>query len=161
MFTVRYVDTPVRRPRWRFNAATRVTPRLSLGIEYNAVEGEWSPTGNWIAHTESEKWPLVSFGTSSDRIGTPEGNQAYFVTFAKSVPGLKAAPYLSVNYSEFAKGFNFPFGVNLALTEKLDLLAMNDGRKSHLLLTLRQPDYNISLLYIWLKRPGISVSWGF
>lgn len=161
MFTVRYVDTPIRRPRWRFNAATRVTPRLSLGVEYNAVEGEWSPTGNWIACTETPNLPLVSFGTSSDRIGTPEGNQAYSVTFAKSIPGVKAAPYLSVNYSEFEKGFNFPFGVNFSLAEKWDLLAMNDGRKSHLLLTFRQPDYSISLLYIWLKRPGISVSWGF
>lgn len=155
------MDTPVRRPRWRINAATRVTPRLSLGVEYNAVEGEWSPTGNWIANTESERWPLVSFGTSSDRIGTPEGNQAYFVTFAKSLPNFPAAPYVSINYSEFENGFNFPFGVNFNLAPNWDFLAMNDGRNSHLLLTYRQPDFSISLLSIWLKRPGISISWGY
>src|SRR5262245_33011836 len=114
MLTARYVDTAIDRPRWRVNAAIRVTPRLSLGVEYNPVVGELLPTGNWIANMESEKWPMVSFGTSSDRIGTPEGNSAYFVTFAKSYGNV--APYLSVNYSEYESGFNFPFGANFQLS---------------------------------------------
>lgn len=159
MLTVRYVDTEIDRPRWRVNAAARVTPRLSLGLEWNPVVKEVSPTFNWIASLETEKHPMVSFGTSSDRIGTPEGNQAYFVTFAKGFG--KFAPYVSVNYSEFEQGFNFPFGVNIWLHPNWDLLPMHDGRRTHLLLTYKQPNYNISLMMIWMKRPGISVSIGF
>ena len=159
MFTVRYVDTEIDRPRWRINAAARVTPRLSLGIEYNPVVNEINPTGNWLAHLETDKLPMVSFGTSSDRIGTPEGNQAYFVTFAKGFG--RIAPYVSVNYSEFERGFNFPFGVNIGLHPTWDLLAMHDGRKTHLLLTYKTPNYNVSLMWIWLERPGVSISWGF
>lgn len=159
MVTLRYVDTLVPRPRWRVNLAKRVTPRLSLGVEYNPVVGEYSPTGNWIAHVQDHKWPMISFGTSSDRIGTPPGNQAFYVTFARGFGVV--APYLSINYSEFERGLNFPFGVNIALHPGWDLLPMHDGRKSHLLLTYKRPEFSVSALWIWLKRPGLSISFGF
>ena len=157
------MDTEVERPRWRFNAAYRLTPRLSAGIEYNPVVAEVNPTANWIATPEGPSHPMVSFGTSSDRIFTPKGNQAYFVTFAKSVPGTRLAPYVSVNYSENEAGFNFPFGVNIGLSEVVDLLPMNDGRKCHLLLTFKQPTTNVTLIAVDLGRPrlGISFGWGF
>lgn len=102
---------------------------------------------------------MVSVGTSSDRIGTPEGTRAYYVTLAKGYG--RVAPYLSVNYSEFEDGVNFPFGVNVGLAPTWDALFMNDGRKSHLLLTYKQPGYSVTLMSIWLKRPGISFSIGF
>ncbi len=159
MLTVRYVDTAIDRPRWRVNAAVRAMPRLSLGLEWNPVVEEVSPTFNWIAALETERTPIVSVGTSSDRIGTPEGNYAYFATFAKGFG--RFAPYVSVNYSQFENGFNFPYGVNVALHPQWDLLHMHDGRRTHLLLTYKQPSYNLSLMLIWLKRPGISVSFGF
>lgn len=157
------MDTEVERPRWRFNAAYRLTPRVNVGIEYNPVVEELNPTVNWIVSPEGRNHPMVSFGTSSDRIFTPEGNQAYYVTFAKGVPGTKLAPYVSVNYSEFESGFNFPFGINIGLADTIDLLPMNDGRKSHLLLTFKQPKSNVTLMAVDLKRPrfGISFGWGF
>ena len=150
------------RPRWRFNAAYAVTPRFTLGVEYNLAVSELNPTGNWIATPETEKWPMVSFGTSSDRIFTPEGNQAYFVSFAKSIPALKAAPYVSINYSEYERGLNFPFGVNVGISPLWDVLLMNDGRKTHVLLNYKQRDYNISFMGLDLEKPkfGISVGWG-
>lgn len=153
----------MQRPRWRFNAAYRVTPRLSLGLEFNPVVKEVLPTLNWIISAESEKSPMVSFGTSSDRIFTPEGNRAYYVSFAKSIPGARIAPYVSLNYSEFERGFNVPFGINWGIDHTVDLLAMCDGRKFHLLLTLKQPSSNLSLMLIDLKRPrfGVSIGWGF
>lgn len=104
---------------------------------------------------------MVSFGTSSDRIGTPPGPKAYYFTFAKAIPSLKAGPYISVNYSEYEGGINFPFGVNFSLTPELDLLFMNDARKCHLLLTFKQASTTFSLMWIHLKNPGISISWGF
>lgn len=155
------MDTDIPRPRWRFNVGYRLTPRLQVGLEYNPVVGEALFAGNWIAHVETDRMPMINFGTSSDRIGTPEGNRAYFVTFAKSLPRLRAAPYVSVSYSEYEKALLFPFGVNVALSREFDLLPMYDGRHSHLLLTYKQSSYSVTLMWAWLKRPGISVSFGF
>ena len=54
-----------------------------------------------------------------------------------------------------------PFGMNVQLTKDWALLPMNDGRKSHLMLTYSQPKFSVSLMYIWFKHPGISISTGF
>ncbi len=104
---------------------------------------------------------MINFGTSSDRIGTPPGPHAYFLTFAKGYSELKAAPYFSINYSEFDHKINFPFGANVGISPKWDAMFMNDGRKSHLLMTYKGNDFNVSLMWIWFKHPGISISWGF
>lgn len=149
------------RPRWRFNTAYRINPRLQAGFEYNPVVGEILPTVNWVLQTEAETTPMISFGTSSDRIGTPEGNHAYYVSMAKSLHGLRAAPYVSMSYSEFKRGFEFPFGVNFSLAPQWDLLSMNDGRHTHLLLTYKQENYNVTLMLAWMKRPGLSIGWAW
>jgi len=149
------------RARWRFTASHRLTPRLQLGVEWNPAGKEANPIGNYILTPETNEWPMVSLGTSSDRIGTPPGPMAYYMTFAKAIPSLKAGPYFSINYSEYEKAFNFPFGINFSLTPELDLLYMNDARKSHILLTIKQPKFNLSFMWIHLKHPGISISWGF
>lgn len=141
--------------------AYRATPRLSLGLEHNAAAGELNPVGNWIAHSETVQWPMVSFGTSSDRIFTPAGFQTYYVSFAKMIPNSPFAPYVSVNYSEYERGFNFPLGINIALAPEWDLLPMNDGRRSHLLLTYKAPSMNTTLMLIDLRRPKIGISLGF
>lgn len=124
---------------------------------------EVNPTANWVVHTETSGWPLVSLGTSSDRIFTPEGNQAYFVTIAKGIPGSSLAPYVSINYSEYESGFNFPCGLNWGITEQYDLLGMSDGRKLHLLFTVKGVSNNVTLMAIDLAHPrfGISLGWGF
>lgn len=149
------------RARWRFTGSHRITPRLQIGVEYNPAAPEAGLIGNYILTPETSKWPMVSFGTSSDRIGTPPGPKAYYMTFAKAIPSLKAGPYFSINYSEYERGFNFPFGVNLALTPELDMLYMNDARKSHLLFTIKQEKFNLTFMWIHMKYPGISFSWGF
>ncbi len=161
MVSLRYVDTELSRPRWRTTAVYRISPRLQAGFEYNPTAGEWSLIGNWVLQPETDRLPLISFGTSSDRIGTPPGPHAYYVTFGKSFAKWNLGPYISVNYSEFEKRLNFPFGVNYSLSPEFSLLGMNDGRKSHLLLTYRQEKYSITALWIWMKRPGISISFGW
>lgn len=110
---------------------------------------------------ESEKYPMISLGTSSDRIGTPPGPHAYYITFAKSFAQYKAGPYFSINYSEYDKKINFPFGVNYGIAPGWTTLFMNDGRKSHLLLTHSKDNWSVSLMWIWFKHPGISFSIGF
>ncbi|MCW5937666.1 MAG: hypothetical protein KIT11_10220 [Fimbriimonadaceae bacterium] len=151
----------MKRPRWRFNGAYRLLPRLSVGFEYNPVVSELLPTANWIATPETDRWPLVSFGTSSDRIFTPEGNRAYFVSFAKGIHETGLAPYVGISYSEYENGLNFPFGVNVRLSDQWDLLPMNDGRNTHALLTYKTKDNNISFMLLRLHKPRIGISFGF
>ena len=130
-------------------------------MEYNPAASELAPRGNWYLQTESESRPALILGTSSDRIGTPEGTQAYYLTAAKRIPQTPIAPYLSLNYSEFDRGWNFPFGASVNLSDSWSLLTMYDGQGSHFLVNYRGKGYGISLMLIWVKRVGISVSTGF
>lgn len=134
-----------------------------MGLEYNPVASELAPTANWVALAETVALPMVSFGTSSDRIFSPAPKRAYFVTAAKGVPGTTLAPYLSLSYSEFERRFIVPFGVNIGLAREWDLLAMNDGRRTHALLTFKTERMNYTLMAIDLKRPrlGLSIGVGF
>jgi len=80
-----------------------VLPRLSLGVEHNPRSSDTNPLANWVAVTETTRRPAVIFGTSSDRIGTPDG-QAYFVTVSKdlgSVIGWPLAPYVGASHGTF------------------------------------------------------------
>lgn len=85
------------------------------------------------------------------------------MTLAKGLPGTQIGPYVSINYSEYEHGFNFPFGVNFGLHSNWDLLAMHDGRRSHLLLTHKTRSMNTTLMLINLKQPrwGLSIGVGF
>ena len=154
------MDTDAVRPRWRANVAYRATPRLSVGLEANLAANELVPNANWIALVETPKLPMVSFGTSSDRIFTPDGYQAYYATIAKTIPGSAASAYVSVNYSEFDRGINFPFGLNVALTPDWDFLGMYDSERTHLLLTRKFARSNVTLIVVDLNQPRFGISYG-
>lgn len=154
------MDTNAKRPRWRTNLAYAATPRLLLGVEYNAAAGEWTPTANWVALLETKSQPQVTFGTSSDRIFSPPHKQAYFVTAAKTVTP-KVAPYMSLSYSEWEDTLLVPFGCSFALDDTWSLLPMSDGRNSHLMLTYSKPGISVSALWVRLRHPGISVGVSF
>lgn len=157
----RYADVPQRRPRSRFTADYNVSSRLQIGFEYNFLVEEIGFRGSWIASEETDTLPQVHFGTSSDRIGTPEGFQQYSVTFAKSIPETKLAPYLSVTYSEFDRGLVFPFGANYQIDSKWSVIGMYDGHRSHILLNYAGERWYAQLGWIWLKHPSITIGWGF
>lgn len=140
----------------RFTAARAFTPRLRLGVEYNAVEDEVGLIGSYLLQTEGENRPLITLGTSSDRIFSPPGTQAYFVTAAKGFG--RWAPYVGASYSEWEEQVIFPFGVNYAACEEWDALFMNDGRNSHLLLTRKFEQFSVTGLLIKMEYPGISIS---
>ena len=155
------MDTKADRPRYRVNLFYRVTPRFQAGVELNPGVHEVNPVANWIVTPETEKYPMVSLGTSSDRIFSPAGTQAYFVTFAKGLPKYGLGPYVSVSYSEWERKLLFPFGLNVQLAPQWDLLGMNDGRNSHILLTYKLPSTNVSVMYIKMRHLGISVGFSF
>ena len=139
----------------------RVIPTLQLGVEVNPVVSEIGPLVTWFLLTETERRPAMFFGTSSDRIGSPEGTQAYYVTWAKYLPPLHTSPYASLNYSEWDEGWNFPFGANIELGRGLSLQPMYDGNRTHLLGTYATERFSATLIWAWLEEAGVAVSMGF
>lgn len=139
----------------------RVIPTLQLGVEVNPVVGEIGPLVTWFLLTETERRPAMFFGTSSDRIGSPEGTQAYYVTLAKYLPPLHLSPYASVNYSEWDEGWNVPFGANIELGRGFSVQPMYDGDRTHLLGTYATSRFSATLIWAWLEDAGFAVSMGF
>lgn len=155
------MDTELERPRWRVTANYRVIPTLQLGVEYNPVAGEVGPLATWFLLTETERRPALFLGTSSDRIGSPEGTQAYYMTGAKYLPALHVSPYASLNYSEWDDDWNLPFGANIELGRGLSVQPMYDGRRTHLLGTYATPRFSTTLIWAWMEHAGVAVSMGF
>ena len=132
-----------------------------MGIEYNPEAEEFGPLFTWFLLTEEDRRPALFLGTSSDRIGSPEGTQSYYLTAAKHHPSWPVSAYVSLNYSEWDGGFNVPFGANVELGKGFSLQPMYDGQRSHLLLHYNRERYGVSLLWVWLEEAGISFNLGF
>lgn len=161
-FAARFVDTELDRPRWRMTLDYRINDRLIYGIEYNPAAEEINPfRATWDAVLETERTPMVTFGVSSDRIGTDKGKLMYYMTIAKQIPNSRISPYVGIAYSEQDKGFNFPFGAYIQLSNEWSIMPMFDGKRAHLLATYRQPDYWITGGWFWFERLGIAFGTGF
>ena len=155
------MDTELERPRWRLTGNYRLAQWLSVGVEVNPVVEEIGPLVTLFVLTETETRPAVFFGTSSDRIGSPEGTQSYYVTGAKYLPSLRLAPYATINYSEWDEGVNFPFGATFELGRGLSVRPMYDGQRTHLLGSWFGGQWGVTLIWAWLDTPGAAVSFGF
>jgi hypothetical protein len=155
------VDIDVDRARWRGTLNFRVLHTLQIGVEVNPGVEEIGPLVTWFLLTETERRPAAFLGTSSDRIGTPEGNQSYYLTLAKYVPQLRSGPYVSLNWSDYDDAFNIPFGVNVELGRGFSVRPMYDGQRTHLMASWTNGRIGVSALYVWLENPGVSVSVGF
>ncbi len=159
--SLRWVDTELDRPRWRSTLSYSVHPRLQLGIEVNPEADEVGPLLTWFLLTENDARPALFVGTSSDRIGSPAGEQSYYLTAAKRHPSWPVSAYVSLNYSEWDAGFNVPFGVEVELGQNFSMRPMYDGHRSHLMLNYLGRRYTTSLLWVWLERFGVSFSTRF
>jgi hypothetical protein len=157
----RFVDTELSRPRWRFTANYRLHHRLQVGVEYNPKAKEVGPLFTFFLLTETEARPALFVGTSSDRIGSPEGKQAYYLTVSKYLPLVRASLYGSLNFSEWNDGFNVPVGVGVEFWKGFSVRPMFDGDRSHLLLNYFTDRHGVSLMYVWLEKPGIAFFFGF
>lgn len=149
------------RPRWRSTLNYALHPRLQVGVEVNPEVDEIGPLVTWFLLTEEDRRPALFLGTSSDRIGSPEGEQSYYLTAAKHHPSWPVSAYVSLNYSEWDEGFNFPFGAEVELGRGFSVRPMYDGQRTHLLLNYYRERYGVSLLYVWLEEFGVSFSLGF
>ena len=119
------------------------------------------PIANWFALRETDKQPALILGTSSDRIGTPRGRQAVFLTVAKQIGNLPIAPYMSFNYSGADKRFNYPFGASIQIGNAFTLLPMYDGQRAHTTLSWSGKHESVSLLYVWNRHFGVSFGLNF
>lgn len=111
--------------------------------------------------TEGERRPALFLGTSSDRIGSPEGMQAYYATASKYLPWVRSSLNLTLNYSEWDDGFNVPFGGGVEVGGGLVGRYMYDGNRSHVLLDYFAGRVGVSVLYVWLERFGVALNGGF
>lgn len=138
------------------NGAWSATPRLKLGVEFNAAAGEWTPTANWIVFLQNDRHPGLSIGTSSDRIFTPPGYQAVFASLQQSFG--KFGVYAGPSYSGFEERLLFPFGVSYSGFEQFTPLLMQDGRNTHLLVTHSGRQVSTTVMWLGFRRFGISTS---
>ena len=155
------MDTELDRPQWRFTTNYRLLTRFQLGVEFNPGVGEVSPLATAFLMTETETRPALFLGTSSDRIGSPEGEQAYYATAGKYLPWFRSSVNATLNYSEWDEGFNVPFGAGVEIGWGFVGRYMNDGNRSHVLLDYFAGQVGISLMYVWLDRVGVAVHGGF
>ena len=155
----RYLTGQIARATHRTVVMHQLRPALKIGVEWNARAEEVGLVANWRAIAETQRRPAVIFGTSSDRIGTPEG-QSYYVTLSKSLhheTGLPLAPYLGASYSGYEDRVLFPFGVNIALGQHWSAMFMNDGVHSHVSATYAWSRYAVTVLAVERRDFGITI----
>lgn len=127
----------------------------------NPAAGEVGPLATAFLLREDEHRPGLFLGTSSDRIGSPEGEQAYFATASKHFEPVRLGLYASLNYSEWDASFNLPFGGSLFLPANIYLRSMYDGERSHLIGGWSGARIDASVLLVWLDTWGGSLAMGF
>lgn len=90
------------RARQRTTAMVRLHPALQVGIELNPVADRVGALANLRLVEETGRRPALLVGTSSDRIGTEEG-QAYYGTLSKHLGeplGIPVAPYVGATWND-------------------------------------------------------------
>lgn len=111
----------------------RFSTRFSAGIEYNPLGSDVGPIANWLAVPESDPWPALIVGTSSDRIGTPHG-RAVYATLSKDLEawtGLPIAPYAGVSYGTFDDEAVAIGGLAISWSERISSISSWDGHNLH------------------------------
>lgn len=155
----RYLTGQIDRATHRTVVMHQLRPSLKLGVEWNPRADEVGFVANWRALPETLRRPAVIFGTSSDRIGTPEG-QTYYVTASKSLhheTGLPVAPYAGASWSTFEDRMLYPFGVNVAIGSRWSAMLINDGVHTHLSATYAWDRFAVTLLAVERKDLGVTI----
>ena len=159
----RYLSGQIDRATHRTILMHQLRPDLKLGVEWNPGANEVGLVANWRAFSESPRRPAVMFGTSSDRIGTPEG-QSYYVVVSKSLheeTRLPVAPYVSASYSSYENRLLYPFGLNVALGANWSAMLINDGVLTHLSATYAWSRFAVTLLAVERKDLGFTIGTRF
>jgi hypothetical protein len=159
----RLVDHPVERAKQRYVFNMRVLPTLRLGVEWNPGANEIGPLVNWVAVTETDTRPALMFGTSSDRIGTPEG-RAYFATVSKAlgrVAGLPVEGYAGLSHGTFEHDTLPIAGLTLRPLDVLSARLIYDGEALHVALEGSIGSHELGALLVDGEHPGVTWSVSF
>jgi hypothetical protein len=116
-----------------------------------------------LALPETERRPALILGTSSDRIGTPEG-QSFYATFSKNLKSetrLPIAPYAGVAYSTYEHRWLPLAGLNVFFTKNFSSLVIYDGVRVHPMLNYARGRHNFSFVLAFANKPGFSYSISF
>jgi hypothetical protein len=162
-FGVRVIANQIDRATWRNTLTYRFHPRFTAGIEYNPLARKVSPLANVVALTETHKRPALILGTSSDRIGTPEG-QSFYATFSKNLKhatGLPLAPYVGVAYGTFEDRFRAIGGLNINFNEGWSSTILFDGVRVHPLLSYTRGRHQFGVIFERGRNPGANYSISF
>ena len=162
-YGVRFIPNQINRAKWRNTLTYQVTPRLSLGVEYNPLAGKVSPLANFVALTETNKRPAIIVGTSSDRIGTPSG-QSFYATASKSLEretGLPIAPYIGAAYGTYENRARVIGGLNIFFTKRFSSTILYDGVKVHPTFNYSYGRHQFGLILVQGKNPGVNYSISF
>lgn len=162
-YGVRFIPGEIDRARWRNTLVHRLHPDLQVGVEYNPLADDLNPLVNWRAVRETTKRPTLILGSSSDRIGTPEG-LAYYVMAAKALhigKGRPVSPYLGLLWSEHDDRLLFPAGASIPIGPGAALLPTYDGHAFHLMASYTWDWYSVTGLLVRGREPGIAFTVGF
>lgn len=140
-FAARYIPgIPVDRAQVRLTATYALAPGAFVGVEYNPLADDVGLLANWRIVDEGKNRPMLMVGTSSDRIGTPDG-RAYYATLAKDLSAwtdLPIAPYVGTAYGEFDSEFVAIGGLGIRWSDDVRSTHSWDGHNLHHML-----DYTI------------------
>ena len=143
-------DIDAERARLRFTLNYRVLRNLQLGVEWNPLgdKDKVGPLANWTVWDETRNRPALILGTSSDRIGTDEG-QAWFATFSKNVDpwiGVAVSPYLGASWNDRDQEWLFIGGANYRLGERYVVRHLWDGKNLHHTLDYTRGRHTVGLV---------------
>ena len=166
-YGVRVIPGAVPRASLRTTLTYRLHPRVTAGIEVNpradSASGRVSPLVNWLAATETARRPALILGTSSDRIGTPDG-QSFYATLSKNLKretGLPIAPYAGVAWSTHDDRLLGVAGLNVYFTRNFSGLVIFDGVRVHPLVNYTRGRHAFSFVLAFANKPGLSYSISF
>lgn len=133
-FAARWIPgIPVDRAELRLTGTYKFLPGLYAGLEYNPLGDDLGLLVNWRVIDETKTRPMLMLGTSSDRIGTPDG-RAYYATFAKdldSLVDLPIAPYFGTAYGEWDDKFELIGGLGIRWRKDIFSTHSYDGYNLH------------------------------
>jgi hypothetical protein len=160
---VRVLANQIDRATWRNTITYRAFPRLTVGLEYNPIAKDVGPLVNFVALTETDRRPALIIGTSSDRIGTPEG-RSFYATLSKDLAetvGLPISPYAGYSYGQFDDHGRAIGGLNVTFAEWMQGQVVYDGQKIHPMINFAFGRHQLGVLFAQGKNPGVSYSISF
>lgn len=163
VFGTRWVSGQIDRATWRNTLTYQIHPRIRLGVEYNPLADDVGALANVLVLPEQGHRPAILLGTSSDRIGTPEG-RAFFGTLSKDLrneTGLPLAPYAGASFGTFDDRWRPITGLKLDFTDRLDSTILFDGVKFHPTLNYTSGRHAFGLILVRGRHPGLSYSISF